>query len=212
MKKIVFSLIAVFILNILPFLFYPDLLLHFKTITLVFAAFCIWLTQPPFSIKETKENREEDKFSILFILVAASVSIGSANLEWAKNYPANEGNTTVTIVGICMIVLGIFLRVWAIRTLGKYFTATVVLQQKQTLITSGPYRIVRHPSYLGAFLSIVGCAVFLNAYLSIIIAAILMCFSYIIRIRAEEKALIQYFGNDYLQFSKKTNRLFPLIW
>ncbi len=212
MKKIIFSLIAVFILNILPFFFYPALLLHYKTITLIIAAFCIWLTQPAFSIKETKENREDDKFSILLILVAASASIVSANIEWANNYPAYESNTAITIAGFCMIVLGVFIRVWAIRTLGKYFTATVVLQEKQTLITSGPYKIVRHPSYLGAFLAIVGCAVFLNAYISIVVAALLMGASYVVRIRAEEKALVQYFGNDYLEFSKKTRRLFPLIW
>ncbi len=212
MKKIIFSLIAVFILNILPFIFYPELILHFKTIILVIAAFCIWLTQPVFSIKETKENKEKDKFSILLILMAASVSIVSANLEWANNYPAYEGNIVVTIIGFFMILLGIIIRLWAIRTLGKFFTATVVLQQKQTLITTGPYRIVRHPSYLGAFLSIVGCAVFLNAYTSIVVAAVLMCASYIVRIHAEEKALAQYFGNDYLQFSKNTRRLFPLIW
>lgn len=212
MKKIIFSLIFVFILNILPFIFYPGLLLHYKTITLVIAAFCIWLTQPVFSMKETKENREEDRFSILFILVAASVSIVSANVEWATNYPAHESNTAITILGFCMIVIGIIIRVWSIRTLGKYFTATVLLQQKQTLITSGPYRIVRHPSYLGAFLSIVGCAVFLNAYISILVAAAFMCTSYIVRIRAEEKVMIQYFGNEYIEFSKKTRRLFPFIW
>ncbi|MEO7210951.1 MAG: hypothetical protein ABIY35_08390, partial [Chitinophagaceae bacterium] len=65
MKKIIFSVIFVFILNILPFFFYPDLLLHYKTITLIISAFCIWLTQPAFSIKETKQNRENDHFSIL---------------------------------------------------------------------------------------------------------------------------------------------------
>lgn len=212
MKKIVFTLFAVFILNILPFLFYPELLLHFKTITLIIAACCIWLTQPAFSMKETKENKEEDKFSILFILLAASVSIVSANIEWANNFPADESNYTITIIGLCMIVLGIIIRVWAILTLGKYFTATVVVQQKQTLITSGPYKIVRHPSYLGAFLSIVGCAVFLNAYISIAVAAILMCSCYVVRIKAEEKALVHYFGNEYVEFSQKTKRLFPFIW
>lgn len=212
MKKIVFTAFAVFILNILPFLFYPELLLHYKTITLIIAACCIWLTQPAFSMKETKENKEEDKFSILFILLAASVSIVSANIEWANNFPAYESNDTITIIGLCMIVLGIIIRVWAILTLGKYFTATVVVQQKQTLITSGPYKIVRHPSYLGAFLSIVGCAVFLDAYISIIVATVLMCSCYVVRIHAEEKALVQYFGNEYVQFSQKTKRLFPFIW
>ncbi|MBS1730145.1 MAG: isoprenylcysteine carboxylmethyltransferase family protein [Bacteroidetes bacterium] len=212
MNKFFFSLFAVFILNILPFFFYPELLLHYKTVILVVAAFCIWLTQPAFSIKETKENSEKDKFSILLILAAASTSIVSANIEWANTYPEFENRVTVTIIGFTMIFIGIIIRVWAIRTLGKYFTATVILQHQQTLITKGPYRFIRHPSYLGAFLSIVGCAVFLNAYWSIALAFIFMGASYIVRIRVEERALVRFFGNDYREYSKKTWRIFPLIW
>lgn len=211
MKKIIFTIAAVFVLNILPFAFHPDLLFHYKTIFLILAACCIWLTQPAFSLKETKGNRKEDKFSILVILIAGAISIVSANIEWQLNNPLLS-NQIITIIGLAMIVIGIVIRLWAIRTLGKYFTATVMVQQKQSLITSGPYKWVRHPSYLGAFLAIIGGAVFLNAPYSIIISSLCMTASYVIRIRAEEKALVQYFGDEYLHFSQKTKKLFPFIW
>ncbi len=212
MKKVLFTICAVILLNILPFIFHPDLLRHGKIIFLIVSACCIWLTQPAFSIQETKGNREADKFSILIILLAGSISIVSANIEWQKDYPDIFSNAVVTTIGLCMILSGISLRVWAIRTLGKYFTATVRLQQKQALITTGPYQLVRHPSYLGAFLAIVGCAVFLNAYFSIIISIFCMTISYIIRIHAEEKVLVQHFGEQYLLYSQKTKKLFPFIW
>ena len=70
----------------------------------------------------------------------------------------------MSFIGAGMLLTGIVLRVWSINILGRHFTATVKVIDKHELIKIGPYKIVRHPSYLGALISITGCPLFLNNF------------------------------------------------
>jgi protein-S-isoprenylcysteine O-methyltransferase Ste14 len=212
LKKSLFNILAVFILNILPLLSAPYLLLNFKVIFLVIGSLLIWYTQPAFSWEETSLNKHTDNYSVIIILFAASISIVLQNVEWAYWRAEKKSNLFITILGACIIIIGITIRIWSIKILGTHFTATVRTQENHILIDGGPYSFVRHPSYLGAFLAIVGGSVFLNAYLSIIVSTILMFVAYYVRISHEEKILTAFFGDKYIQYSKKTKKLFPFIW
>jgi protein-S-isoprenylcysteine O-methyltransferase Ste14 len=212
MKKLVFTVCFIFLLNIAPLLGKPDLILHVKTLVLVVAAACLWLSQPGFSTAEAKRDKNSDRFSILVILIMISVSVVSAVSEWAYWNDAREISIYYTIAGAVLLVVGITIRVWAIQTLGKHFTATVTLTDGHQLVKSGPYQWVRHPSYLGAFMAILGTAVFLNAGWASLVAVLSMTIAYYIRIGVEEKMLSDYFGVQYLEYSKHTKRIIPFIW
>jgi protein-S-isoprenylcysteine O-methyltransferase Ste14 len=88
----------------------------------------------------------------------------------------------------------------------------VKVAKEQELIKAGPYRYIRHPSYLGAYIAIVGCPVFLNNLTTIFVSVIVMIAVYCYRIIFEEKALIDHFGPFYEEYKKHTYRLIPLVW
>jgi protein-S-isoprenylcysteine O-methyltransferase len=104
------------------------------------------------------------------------------------------------------------LRNYSIKLLGRHFTATVQLQKDHTLITKGPYNIIRHPSYLGALLTFVGIAIFLNSTIGALFTIVVMMIAYTIRIKAEEKALTGLFGSAYTKYQNKTKKLIPYLW
>lgn len=211
MNKILFTAVAIIVLNLLPLAGKPELLLNLKTIVLVIAAASLWLSQPAFSSNDTKAHKKSDKKSILIILIMSSISVVSSVVEWAYFTDASSVRW-LTVLGVLLMITGISIRIWAIKTLGKNFTATATITDNHQFISSGPYKFVRHPSYLGAFLAIVGCPVFLNATLATLIAFLSMTIAYIIRINVEEKMLTSYFCESYERYKRETKMFIPFIW
>ncbi len=111
-----------------------------------------------------------------------------------------------------MIVTGVLFRAWSVRTLGKYFTPTVQIKDEHQLIRSGPYRIIRHPSYFAAFLSLAGAAVLLESLTGMLVTIIAMSFAYYVRIGIEEQKLIEHFGNRYREYMLHTKRIIPFVF
>lgn len=212
MNKIAFTVVAILLLNFAPLLGKPELMLHYKSVLLAVAAACLWLSQPAFSTQETKRDVSSDRLSILVILIMSSLSVVAAVSEWAYCNHAIESSFGWTMAGAALLVSGIAVRVWAIQTLGKHFTATATLLNDHQLVRSGPYRWVRHPSYLGAFMAIAGAPVFLNAWWAALAAVVFMSIAYYLRIGVEEKMLSSYFGHQYLEYKKTTKRIIPFIW
>jgi protein-S-isoprenylcysteine O-methyltransferase Ste14 len=212
MNKIIFTIVAILLLNFLPLIGRPELILHYKTIFLAIAAASLWLSQPAFSTQDTKSHQASDRSSVLVILIMSSLSVASAVTEWGYTDAHKSSSILMTSVGATLLLIGITIRIWAIQTLGRHFTATATLVNDHKLITDGPYRFVRHPSYLGAFMAIIGCPVFLNAPIAIVVAIIAMSIAYYIRITVEEAMLGSYFGAVYSEYKKTTKRLIPYIW
>jgi protein-S-isoprenylcysteine O-methyltransferase Ste14 len=76
---------------------------------------------------------------------------------------------------------------------------------------SGPYAIVRHPSYLGALVAIIGSGIFLNAPIGTALAAVFMSMAYWARLKAEEEVLSRTFGDEYEEYRKATPMIIPFI-
>src|SRR5215216_283760 len=141
-RKLIFTFFAVIILHIVPLLPKPELILNFKTIILIVSAIVLWLSQPTFSTREMNTNKENDRLSLLFILLASSISVLSSVVEWAYFTKNQSEINFMTIVGLVFLFSGIFLRVWSINILGKNFTAAVKVTKEHELIKKGPYRYV----------------------------------------------------------------------
>lgn len=211
MRKIISTIVFVFFMNILPLLFKPELLLSFQALFILAGALAMFLTQPAFSIQETVTNKTTDRFSIVIILLVSIISVSSSLVEWAY-FNHRTPNAFFTGLGMVMICGGILFRVYSITTLGKYFTATARATNQHILIKTGPYSIVRHPSYLGAIVVMAGVPVFLNNIVTLFTTIILLTIAYAIRINTEEKVLNSFFGEDYKQYSVRVKRLIPYIW
>jgi protein-S-isoprenylcysteine O-methyltransferase Ste14 len=118
------------------------------------------------------------------------------------------------IFGISLAVAwaGIALRWWAFRTLGRYFTFTVMTSANQPVITNGPYRFVRHPSYTGLLLIIAGIGFNYGNWLSLASLVLFPLIGFIYRIRVEEAALAATLGEAYTSYATGRKRLIPFVW
>lgn len=97
-------------------------------------------------------------------------------------------------------------------TLGRFFTTTVEIQPDHQVIETGPYAFVRHPSYLGGLLSVVGIGLGLGDWASLLCCAAFGTAAFVQRIKVEEVTLRQALGQPYEAYATKHARLLPGIW
>lgn len=114
--------------------------------------------------------------------------------------------------GIACIVLGIALRWYAIRVLGRNFTPVVAVRSDQQIVQTGPYRYVRHPSYSGALLSVVGLGLALTNWLSLIVLLLCALPGFLYRVNVEERALRETLGQPYADYMRRTRRFIPFVY
>lgn len=116
------------------------------------------------------------------------------------------------IVGLIIAWAGMLLRLWAVLTLGRFFTTTVMVRAEQTVVTGGPYRFVRHPSYLGVLILLFGLGLALGDLAGAVAMVVLPTMGLLWRIRVEEAALLAGLGDRYIEYCKGRARLIPGIW
>jgi protein-S-isoprenylcysteine O-methyltransferase Ste14 len=113
--------------------------------------------------------------------------------------------------GIGMAFLGFALLQWSQSTLGKNWSDTPRMIKEQALVTSGPYQFIRHPIYT-AFLLILGSTLLISANWIIGLAWISMTVLEVLsRIGFEENLMLEYFGEEYREYMKRTGRLLPKL-
>ncbi len=114
--------------------------------------------------------------------------------------------------GLVILVAGLVLRGWSIMTLGDYFTGRVMVSADQPVITAGPYRVLRHPSYTGFLLACAGVGLASANWAGLAAMAVLPLALILWRIHAEENALLTTLGDRYRGYAAHHKRLVPLIW
>ena len=114
-------------------------------------------------------------------------------------------------IGIGLMSVGIAFRQWAILVLGRFFSTTVRIVSDQKPVTTGPYHVVRHPSYTGALLTLLGVGLGSRTWAGTMIILALFGLAYNYRINVEEKALKAELGQAYTDYAKKTKRLIPFV-
>jgi protein-S-isoprenylcysteine O-methyltransferase len=133
-----------------------------------------------------------------------SLLLPQAAISWKR--------TSLFFVGICLMLLGVALRWYSAAVLGKYFTFDVAIQSGQVLIEVGPYRYIRHPSYSGALLTLLGFGLALGNWAGLFATLSCMGFAYAYRIPVEEAALASALGEAYKQYMRRTWRLVPFLF
>jgi protein-S-isoprenylcysteine O-methyltransferase Ste14 len=128
----------------------------------------------------------------------------------ASRFPA--GRLPLFLVGLLLMAAGVFIRQWAIFVLGRFFTADVRVRSGQTVVSRGPYRWVRHPSYSGLIVFFLGFGLALSNWASLALLLVVPTFGLVLRIHSEERALVAAFGDEYRRFGSTRARLFPGIW
>jgi protein-S-isoprenylcysteine O-methyltransferase Ste14 len=115
-------------------------------------------------------------------------------------------------VGLLIAVGGMSVRWWANRTLGEYYTRTLRVTAAQFIIQEGPYRMIRHPGYLGSMLMWVGAGLATTNWIAFILAVVVMFGAYYYRIQAEEQMLMAAMSQDYREYESRTWKLIPFVF
>jgi protein-S-isoprenylcysteine O-methyltransferase Ste14 len=113
--------------------------------------------------------------------------------------------------GVVFVLAGFALLQWAQVTLGKSWSDAPRMMKEQTLITSGPYQFIRHPIYT-AFILILSSLLLISANWLIGLAWMGMTIIEVAsRIGFEGSLMLEFFGDQYREYMKKTGRLFPRL-
>lgn len=114
-------------------------------------------------------------------------------------------------LGLAVMVAGLAIRLYSILHLGRMFTRLVEIAPDHRLVTTGPYRLVRHPSYTGLLIFFLGIGLGLGDWLSALAMVGLPLAGIIYRIEVEERALIAAFGEEYRGYKARVSGLIPFV-
>jgi protein-S-isoprenylcysteine O-methyltransferase Ste14 len=160
----------------------------------------------------SSQGTVRDRGSQLLIWVVIFFSFFASGWVAAPSLEMPFVHHTLRITAIILIVLGLVVRIVAIATLGKAFSANVAIRSTQTLQRSGLYRVVRHPSYLGMEIIFVAVGVGSHNWGSMAVMIVLPTAAVLYRIHVEEMALRGAFGEEYAEYAKTTRRLIPGVY
>jgi protein-S-isoprenylcysteine O-methyltransferase Ste14 len=149
-------------------------------------------------------------FFVVVLAIAAAV-IGALWLVRLRQFAIGGGRLTI-VAGEVLAVAGIALRMWAILTLDKFFTFVVGIAADHRVVQHGPYRLLRHPGYAGALLTLLGIGIALANWLSLLLIVAVPVLALGIRITVEEATLASALGAEYLSYADRTARLIPGLW
>jgi protein-S-isoprenylcysteine O-methyltransferase len=158
-------------------------------------------------------GRSEDQGSLLMLWLVIIGSIVAANFTAAFDRDSDSPLLAWLVpLGIVLFVFGLALRWYAIVYLGRYFTVDVAIAADHRVVDSGPYRLIRHPSYTGALLCFLGLGICFRNWLALAWAFIPPTLMLLWRIRIEEGALTRALGETYVNYSARTRRLIPFVY
>lgn len=115
-------------------------------------------------------------------------------------------------LGVLLCALGLGLRYWSRRTLGRFFTIGVVRQEGHRVIDTGPYRLLRHPGYFGFVLFYGGLPVIVGNWLGLLLLSLPALLIFVLLVRVEDERLTVELGSAYRSYRDSTDRWIPKLW
>ena len=156
------------------------------------------------AIKVRGKRRKEISPFLLILVLGAAIAIGYARIgvlpAWLF-YP-----------GEILFVLGYGLTIYSIFLLGRYYSTYVEVLPQHKIIEKGPYRIIRHPNYLGQMVGVIGIGLALQSWAALLVLLIIGAGYFAYRIRNEERFLVNEIGENYSDYVKRTKRLIPSVY
>lgn len=185
---------------------------------LVFWAVYVWAFLPEWKVvrggmEGGKRAGSKDSGSMKVLLGGMWVTLLAAYpIAFVKawSFPSSW-QLSLFAAGVLLIFLGSLLRRYCFRTLGQYFTGDVRTTPDQPVITSGPYRLVRHPSYTAGMMMFIGIGLALGSWFSTALLTIAAYVTYSYRVVIEERVLLDELGEPYAAYMKERKRFIPYV-
>jgi protein-S-isoprenylcysteine O-methyltransferase Ste14 len=156
----------------------------------------------------------QDQGTLWLNIIFTAVAVTAAGILTGVLHgtPWQFGSTGLSAAGLLVMWAGLALRLWAIVVLGRSFRMTVEVDADQKVVDSGPYRWVRHPSYTGILVLLVGLGMVYGNWPALAILLVLPVWVLIHRILVEEALLTKVMGRSYTEYAARTKRLVPGLW
>jgi len=170
-------------------------------------ALVVYLTVAAFGVKRDTQPHLVQSFGLLLALVVSFLLPHVPGFRFVNFAPVSPA---VSAVGVVLCVAGMAILVWARQHLGTNWSQTVAAKEGHELVTSGPYRFVRHPMYAGGLLACVGSVIVCGGpwiFLLVILGALFLW-----RTSAEDKVMERQFPREFPQYERRTKKLIPFVF
>lgn len=170
----------------------------------------LWISEFLIFPSLKKEERTEKKsfsiilFSILFIIIVNAIMYFK-NTWIINSFP-------LKVIALIIYSIGLILRYWSLILLGKNFSRDVEVTGDQELVSSGTYRYIRHPLYLGLFLLTISVPLYVGNILMFFISMLIMFGAISIRIKEEESFMEDVLGERYKVWKEERYNFIPFIY
>lgn len=203
------ALISTWLLLYLPLIGAPALLWSSKLLTVALLSSAALALQPKYRPAEASaSDRGTARVFALGLFPYYLATVLEARFrgpELAATWDA------ISVVALGCAVFGLFVRTWAVRSLGRFFTLHVQAVKGQTVIKDGPYRYVRHPAYTGGLFMLLATPAILGSWWTFAAGAVLFPWWFTTRIRQEEAVLLAALGTEYAEYRARTPALLPSV-
>ena len=129
--------------------------------------------------------------------------------SWKKE-PLSPHSLALEGAGLAVTLLGAVFAIWARVTLGRNWSSVPQVKEQHELVVKGPYRIVRHPIYTGLILAAAGTALAQNRGIWLFLVVLILA-SYWLKIRVEERLMMETFPEEYPEYRRRVKALIPGI-
>ena len=160
---------------------------------------------------QTSQLEDRGSMRLLWLAITVGVTLAIIAPQWLPAARVPGSFRLLGSLALSLMVVGLTIRWVAILTLGRFFTVNVAIQTGHSVVESGPYRFVRHPSYSGLLLAFVGLAIFFGNWFSIVGLLVPIVLAVLNRVAKEEQALLASLGPPYAAYCARTKRFIPYL-
>ena len=180
-----------------------------------YVAFLFPVSEVLLAISRRAKSRSasvKDKGSLRMMWRIILISLCAALLAKRFLPIAICGTSHCEAVALALLCLGMAIRWGSIFYLGRYFTVNVAITEGHRLVVTGPYRYVRHPSYTGLLITFLGVGIHTNNWVGLFALTVPVFSAISRRIAVEESVMLDEFASAYVDYSRRTKRLIPLLY
>jgi len=159
-------------------------------------------------------TEDDDQKSYALLQLSSMIGLFYAAIDflsthWTRLHILEPG---IIYLGFILFAISCIYRGWGLRAIGKYFNPRIAIYEGHQLVTSGPYRKIRHPLYLGVFISLIAIDMVFSSWGALLITFLFTLPTLIHRIRLEEEFLLKNFGDDFKEYVQNSKKLIPGLW
>ncbi len=181
---------------------------------IVYIAWCVLEMRGAVTHRAKTDAKKQDRGSLIILIVGLYTGL-LLNFVCAGLFPGatiSWHRSILISASLVLMVLGIILRQYAIRVLGKYFTFQVAMHADQKVVQQGPYQFIRHPAYSGALLTVLGIGLATTNWASLVSILFFSFIGYFYRVLVEERVLRTSLGQSYVEYMHHTKRFIPFVF